>query len=367
MAAMNILFASSISAWGGGEHWMLSAALGLKSRSHNVDLAVREGSLLGERAGQAGLAVHPIRFHGDFDPATTLYFYRLCRRLRPDVFCLNMDRVLRVAGPGAKAAGVRAIVPRRGSEMPVGGKVSHKLSYRNLATGVIANSQATRRTMLDSAPWLPPEKVRVIYNGIKVADFDRPEAGRKLRAELGVEQTTPVIGMVGELTDRKNHIHLIRQLPALRETVPGLEVWIVGEGPEGSRLRYEAGQLGVEESVRLLGFRRDVPDIMNAIDLLVHPALMEGFGYVLVEAMAAGKPVVAADTSNLSEIVLDGETGYLCPAKDGQALKQAVTRILADPEHAGALGKAGRARVQGTFSFERMIQELETYFGELVS
>jgi glycosyltransferase involved in cell wall biosynthesis len=188
----------------------------------------------------------------------------------------------------------------------------------------------------------------------------------KVRAEFGVPTEVPVIGMVGELTDRKNHIHLLRQMPALRQRFDNLEVWIAGEGPQRDNLRREAERLGVGEAVRLLGFRRDIPDLVNAIDLLVHPALVEGFGYVVVEAMAAGKPVVAADTSNLAEIVRDGRTGYLCPPRDEAALLEAVTKILANPQHAATLGAAGRLRVQKEFSYERMIDELEAYFAELV-
>jgi glycosyltransferase involved in cell wall biosynthesis len=236
-----------------------------------------------------------------------------------------------------------------------------------VAKGIIANSQATRDTMLRSAPWLPPAKVRVIYNGLPVADYERPAARQRVRAELGVGLKTPVIGMVGELTDRKNHVHLIRQLPALRQRFPDLEVWIAGEGPERSHLQTLARELGVGEAVRLLGFRDDVADLMNGIDLLVHPALMEGFGYVVVEAMAAGKPVIAADTSNLSEIVVPGKTGYLYPATAAEALQQAVTRVLADPDLAAALGAQGQRRAHREFSLERMLTEVEGYFVDLLS
>lgn len=364
---MNILLATSITTWGGGENWMLSAALGLRDHGHQVDLIAPAGSALGRRAFAAGLPVHAAGFPRDFDPRGVWFVYRLCRRLRTDVLCLNMDRVLRVAGPAARLAGARAVVPRRGSEMPIGRKLSHRWSWSRVATGAIANSQATRDTMLASAPWLSPTKVRVIYNGISLAEYQRPDARDRLRRELGTAPATPVIGMVGELTDRKNHILLVRQLPWLRERIAGLEVWIAGAGPEQAALRAEAERLGVAGALKVLGFRRDVPDLMNAIDLLVHPALVEGFGYVLVEAMAAGKPVIAARASNIPEIVQPGQTGDLFPVNDAEAMREAVLRLLSDPEQAAALGQAGRDRVREHFSLERMIAELEAYFRGLVA
>ena len=363
---MNILFSSSIGAWGGGENWMLSSALGLRDRGHAVDLAAREGSALAGRARAAGLPVHELRFRGDFDPLGTLFFWRLCRRLRTDVLCLNMDRVLRVAGPGARLAGVKAVVPRRGSQFGIGGKVSHRFSYLHVATGIIANSEATRDTMLQSAPWLPPEKVRRIYNGIHVEDFDRPGRRGPVREFLGADPDDPVILMVGELTERKNHVHLLRRLPALRERFPDLKVWIAGEGPERDLLARTAAEAGAAADVRLLGFRDDVADLIAGCDLLVHPALMEGFGYVLVEAMAAGRPVIAAATSNIPEIVPDGVTGYLVDADDGDALAERVARVLGDAEHARVLGEAGRERARRLYAFPRMLDELEGYFTELM-
>lgn len=391
---MNVLFASCIRHWGGGEKWMLSAALGLRERGHAVAVAGRAGSELLARARAAGLPAHGVAFHGDFDPAASWFFYRLCRRLRPDLLCTNMDKVLRVAGPAARLAGVPAVVPRRGSEMPIGGKVSHRWAWREIATGVIANSEATRRTMLESAPWLPPERVRVIYNGLRLEEYDLPGWRASVREELGTPADAPVIGMIGELTARKNHALLLRELPELRRRFPGLEVWIAGEGPERERLLALAreagggagpgapggvpdgapaggagarGSAGAGPAVKLLGFRGDVPYLIAGIDLLAHPARVEGFGYALVEAMAGGKPVIAAATSSIPEIVADGKTGLLFPPEDGAALREATARVLADPGLARTLGEAGRTRARALFSLERMLDEVEAYFAEHIA
>ncbi len=362
---MNILFASCIEHWGGGENWMLSAALGLRDRGHGVRLAARRGSELHKRGQAAGLAVTGIRFHGDFDPVASFTFWRLCRRHRIDVLCTNMDKVLRIAGPAARLAGVDAVVPRRGSEMPIGNRISHKLTWKHIAAGAIANSEATRRTMLESAPWLPADQVRVIYNGIDLERYARPETREAVRGMMGSDEDTPVIGMVGELTGRKNHMLVVRCLPAIVERLPDAQVWIVGEGDQREELLDEAEHLGVRDHLHLLGFRDDVPELLGAVDVLAHPALMEGFGYVLVEAMASGRPVVAAATSNIPEIVVDGLTGYLCAPEDAEIWTRRLLEVLEDGALQQRLGQAGQQRAQELFSFERMISEVEAYFGEL--
>lgn len=365
---MNLLFASCLSTWGGGENWMLSAMLGLRERGHQVTLAGRSGSELVQRAEAENFSCVELDFHGDFDPRTFWRFFRLCRTGRIDILCLNMQRVLRIAGPAARLAGVRAVIPRVGSQAPLGGKPSHVWAWKHVANGIIANSQATARTLLESAPWLPSDRIRVIYNGLHLDRFSA-EPGRREAARARLETSTdaPVIGMIGELTTRKNHILVLRQLPVLVEKYPGLKLWILGAGDQLDVLSAEAERLGVTDHLVLAGFRKDIPDLIAGMDILAHPALMEGFGYVLVEAMAAGLPVVAADTSNLPEIVDDGVTGWLLSPEDGSMWARRLEELLADSVLARRMGEEGSRQARRRFDFARMLEELEAYFEEFVT
>ena len=342
---------------------MLSAMLGLREGGHKVTLAARSGSELILRAGAENIPCVEIDYRGDFDPRTFWRFYRLCRSERIDILCLNMQRVLRIAGPAARLAGVGAVIPRVGSQAPLGGKLSHVWAWKYVASGIIANSRATGRTLLESAPWLPADRVRVIYNGLHLDRFattpGRREAARK---KLDTPPDAPVIGMIGELTMRKNHLLIVRQLPALVERFPGLKLWILGAGDQYEVLAAEAALLGVSGNLVLAGFRTDVPDLIPGMDVLAHPALMEGFGYVLVEAMAAGVPVVASDTSNLPEIIDDGITGWLLSPRDGGLWARRLAELLADPELARRMGEEGRRTARQRFDFDRMLDELEAYF-----
>ena len=169
---MNLLFASCIPTWGGGENWMLSAMLGLRERGHRIHLAGRSGSELVLRARAENMVCTEIDYRGDFDPRTFWRFFRLCRSGQIDVLCLNMQRVLRIAGPAARLAGVKAVIPRVGSQAPLGGKPSHVWAWKYVANGIIANSRATGQTLLESASWLPPDRVRIRSEDTDISPLD---------------------------------------------------------------------------------------------------------------------------------------------------------------------------------------------------
>jgi len=356
---MEILFATSLRAWGGGEQWMLATASGLAARGHRVTLGARPESAIFARARESGLPTLPLGFRSDADLVTDLRAFLHCRRRRVDAVCLNMDRALRTVGLAAKLAGVPVIVPRRGSEFPLKGGPLYRWSYRRIATSMIVNSRATARTLVRDIDWRPAGRIHVLPNGLDLRGADDARPRSETRGELGLDPSAPVIVAAGELTTRKNFALLLEAAAPLAESCPDLVILIAGEGPEEGALRRRAAELGIDARVRFLGFRRDVPDLLAAADLLVHPARIEGFGYVLAEAMAARLPVVATDASSIPEIVADGETGILFPPEDVGALRTGIATYLADPTRRVADGRRGRERVEREFSAARRLDELE--------
>ena len=137
-----------------------------------------------------------------------------------------------------------------------------------------------------------------------------------------------------------------------------------GEGSERALILEEARASGILDRVHVLGFRDDIPDLLGASDLLVHAALVEGFGYAVAEAMMAGIPTVASRVSSLPEIVDDGVTGILVPPDDVDALARAIDAYAGDPERRRRDGAAGRARARAEFDLERRTDELETIFDQ---
>jgi glycosyltransferase involved in cell wall biosynthesis len=234
-----------------------------------------------------------------------------------------------------------------------------------LAHRVIAVSQHTADHMM-TAEKAPPGKVRVVHNGI---DFERvrvssAEAPARIRAELDIVDKKVVV-MAARMHPEKGYEHLLDALPNVHRLVPDLVVLIAGTGPFESRYRALSSLRGLERGVRFLGFRRDLPDVMAAADLVVLPSLAEAFGLVLAEALYLGVPVVASRVGGIPEVVDHEVDGLLVPPGDRDALAGALVRVLEDGALRRRLAGAGRERVAGRFAFDRMVREYEQIYDEL--
>jgi glycosyltransferase involved in cell wall biosynthesis len=301
----------------------------------------------------------------DFDPVVVLRLYSLLRDRKIQLVCANMDKEVRLAGLAARMAGV-PLVRRRGSDMPFPNKLRFRLVDRLLVDGIIVNSRATRRTLLEGNGWLRPEKLHLIYNGIPLEEEGTVPAD-DVTEELGLSGRHPVLAMVGLLKSRKGHEVLFRAVRRMRTRFPLMAVLVAGEGPLRARLEALSRQLGIAEQIRFIGFRDDVGRLMRAVDVVVLPSLNEGFGYVLAEAMAQARPVVASRTSSIPEVVEEGRTGLLVPPGDAEALGDALIDLAGDPEKARRMGLAGRRRAELMFSLDGMLEKVEAFFARVAA
>jgi len=167
---------------------------------------------------------------------------------------------------------------------------------------------------------------------------------------------------VGRLTEQKGHTYLLDAFAQVMRVLPAARLLVIGDGELRPTLERRATRLGLHGSVIFTGRREDVPRLMMALDVLALPSLWEGFGLVLLEAMAAGKPIVASRVSAIPEIVADGETGLLVPPRDVKALAQALLALLHDPQRATEMGRRGRLRLEQEFTVERMVSQTEAAY-----
>jgi len=232
------------------------------------------------------------------------------------------------------------------------------------ADRVIAVSEATREVM-QTAEGVPSARIEVVYNGME--PLVAPAAGRvaAVRTELGLTGE-PVCLMVARLHEEKGHTFLFEAIPAIREAAGPTTFLLAGDGPHRADLEAEVARRGLERCVRFLGRRSDVAELYTLADVVVLPSLAESFGFALLEAMSLGRPVVAAATGGMCEIVRDGENGCLVPQADAGALGQAVIGVLGDTALAGRLGEGGRQRARD-FTFEAMIRGYERVYDGLPS
>jgi glycosyltransferase involved in cell wall biosynthesis len=214
---------------------------------------------------------------------------------------------------------------------------------------------------------VPRHKIRHIPNGVDVDRFcPDPKARRQVRGALYVEEAFVWLA-VGRLSPPKDYPSMLHAFARLAEERPEALLLIAGDGPLRTNEEALAHDLGLEDRVRFLGIRRDVPELMNAADAYVMSSAWEGMPNVLLEAGATGLPIVATDVGGNREVVVDDKTGVLVPAKNPKALAQAMLDVMdRAPEHRRAMGEAGRMHVNAHYSLDAVVDQWEMLYRELL-
>jgi glycosyltransferase involved in cell wall biosynthesis len=211
-----------------------------------------------------------------------------------------------------------------------------------------------------------PWQFEVVHSGVDLARFRMPPRDPEAkRRELGLPAAARVVGCVARLAPVKGVQYLLEALPRIRASVPEAVLVFVGDGELRPQLERRAQELGVDGAVRFLGLRRDVHEIVHLFDVSVLPSLNEGMGKAAVEAMAAGKPVVASAVSGLRDVVRPGRNGVLVPPGDPDALSRAVLDLLNDSDRARRLGEAARQDAE-SYGVEAMVARLEALYDRLL-
>jgi glycosyltransferase involved in cell wall biosynthesis len=227
---------------------------------------------------------------------------------------------------------------------------------------ILANSEAVKQDVIRQER-VAPSKIRVIYNGIEPSRYV-VSADHALRDSMGIPGGTPIVGVVARLIDYKGHRFLLDACPDIRRRHPAVTFLLIGDGPDRKELEDHTRALGIERSVRFLGSRPDIPELLALLDVAVLPSLEEGFPNAVLEAMAAGRPVVATRVGGVPEAVVHDQTGLLVPPRDPSALADAVNCLLGDPGRRADMGRMGRKRVSELFSLSRLVAEMEGLYEE---
>ena len=285
---------------------------------------------------------------------------------RPDVVHTHLSNSDLLGGLAARSLGLPAVSTIHAIEWGGGGleHVKDRLSAvarRRCAARVVAPSEAARRHYLDTG-WDRPERVVTIYNGVQGAA--EPGAGARVRAELGLDERDLVVVTVSKLRPEKAHHVALAAASQLRERFPRLRLVVVGDGDERPALERQAAALG--DTVRFAGYRADVMGVLDAADVLVHPSRADAFPTTLLEAMAAGVPVVATGIGGIPEIVEDGATGALVAAPPRpEAFATALAPLLESAALRERMGAAGRERFERHFTAGRWVARLRELYREV--
>jgi glycosyltransferase involved in cell wall biosynthesis len=211
----------------------------------------------------------------------------------------------------------------------------------------------------------PVEKMFVIPNGLDLKPVGSAEKRREMRLKLGWDPEQPVIGTVARLHRQKGVVYLIRAAEKVLASLPGARIVVVGEGPLGRKLRHLAERMSLGDRLVFLGERRDAVELISVFDVFVLPSLWEGLPFVLVEAAALEKPIVATAVDGITEIIEDGKTGRLVPPGNAGELADAIIRLLQNREGAFRLAERARALVPARFPLRRMVEQTQNLYLEL--
>jgi glycosyltransferase involved in cell wall biosynthesis len=236
----------------------------------------------------------------------------------------------------------------------------------NGANAVICPSRAVRDYLRDQG--ISEQKLELIYNAIDTDEFAwASENGALVRAEFQLEQDEICIGCVGRLVRGKGHDNLLKAAAQLNNTGTRIKFLIIGDGINRSTLQARAEQLGIADKVVFAGYRSDMPAVMCALDVFTLPSnCAEGLPMALIEAMAAGRAVVATRVGGVSEIVEHEKSGLLVPPRDSNALAESLQRLIVDSSLRERLGVAAKKRAQQRFALPRKIADTERIYERLL-
>lgn len=354
---------------GGAETHLLSLCRGLVAAGHRVDVIYLKGRGT-LRAEFAALGISPRKVPLERYAQFAGCVYELGRQLARHRYSVVHTHLLKANFTTAVASYLarnpRLVASKHNDEpqllQPVVARL-HRVSSQRDRTVICASRHILEHVVRHGG--VERDKCRIVHYGIDDArEIGGDGAGDShppadcLRAELGCEQPdAAVLGCVARLVPRKGHLHLFEALAQVLGKRTDVHLLVVGDGPGRDDLERACRQRGLTGHVHFLGERRDVPRILRCIDLFVLPSESEGFGRVILEAMAAGQPVVASRTGGIPEIVVDGETGFLVTPRQPAELAARILALLDDRPRAAAFGRAGQHRVREHFSQQAMMDQ----------
>jgi glycosyltransferase involved in cell wall biosynthesis len=363
-APLRIAHVDAERGFSGGEVQVFLLLQGLAARGHENVLICPPHSRAAAEAARRGVACATVPMRNDLD---MLAVARLARRLRQtpvDLVHLHTGRAAWLGAPAARLAGVPAVVTRR-MDRPIRKGMRTRLIYHRLTRRVIAISPRVADRLL--AGGVDPARIVGIPSAVDPARV-RPSRDRvAVREQYGAADHDFVLLTLTSLVARKGLDVLLDAVGALGGCGLRPLVWIAGEGPERAALINRAAGLGVDRQVRLLGPVAEVGDLLAASDVFVLPSRHEGLGVAALEAMAAGRPVVASAVGGLGDAVVDGRTGLLVPPGNVAGLTAALGRMLHDAPLRARLGAAGPRRIAEGFMPEQMVEAYEQVYREVLA
>ena len=354
--ALSIVAHNGAAVWGGAEINLVHLLTGLQQSGHEVTLCCNH-DLVADRAARHLIptVVKPLR--GDLMLGDAVSFARFLRQQQPDVLVLGTFKKIWLGGLAAQRAKVPLTITRVSLASDTPRRWKYRYALEHWINIVTLNAESMRARFLADGPRVDPAKVVTLHDGV---EQPRLRAGAAaLRAQLRIPAQAKVIGTIARLSRQKR----LERLLAVTADLPGVHCIIAGEGSELARLKTEVQRLNLSDRVHLLGFRDDIGDVLNALDVFLITSDQEGMSNAMLEALWLGVPVVSTPVSGAHEALAPdaaGAPGRVTKSFEVAELTAAVRELLNDARLREQASERARARAQERFSFERMVLDFET-------
>lgn len=373
-SAIKIIFVITGTGVGGAEKMLYHTITGINPERYAAKLcSLKKKGAFADKLESEGVEVYSLNMRdeatlmGWLDSLRVLaLLVRYFMRERPDVvhsFLFRANILARIAGYLTGVPVIISSVRVMGGEQKWHHFIDRMTAF--MADHVVAVSGEVKEHSIRNAH-LPERKVSTIYNGIVVGNDSACDVSA-LMNHIGLKADERILMTAGRLHRQKGYDVLLQALSVVRKSFSGVKLLILGEGEEEKSLKKLAHSLELNERVLFLGLRSDVDRLLQCSELFVLSSRWEGFPNVLLEAMAAGKPVVATAVGGVQELVVDQVTGMLVPPQDEAALAGAITLLLSDKKRALAMGTAGRERALHRFSMDAMLSKTEALYHKLLA
>jgi glycosyltransferase involved in cell wall biosynthesis len=361
---LKIVFINPVREFGGGERWMLSMGAALQQQGHAVSVLCRPGTVWLEAAAADRVRTLVVPMRNDLSVASIRRMAGQLRAEAPNVVVCCNQRAVRLGVVAARFAGRPPVVFRNGLARSFKDSAFNRFIARGVARFVV-NAHALAEELLRYR-WVPRDRVSVIYNGVDLPFYSWPRVD-EARRRWGLPHDSLLVVAAGRLVAEKGHTDLVEAAALLRASHPRLQVVIAGEGPQAEPLREQIASLGLNDTVRLVGFEPDIPAALHGADIYCHPSRREGLPNAVLEAMAAGLPVVATAIDGTPEVVSPDETGFLVGPADPRALAERLDLLLSRGDLRYNFGRRARHRVEDAFSLSICRRRWETLLGEVIA
>lgn len=359
-----ILYLSTSSGPGGAERVISNLASSLDPEKYRAILCLFRPGWIQERTESRGVRTHVIPTHGMTDWRWALQFRRLLRQEQVDLIHAH-EFDANVQGTFVAAmSGIPLVATVHGKNY-FWERLRRRLAYRWVSrhATMVAVSQNLKQFIVEQVG-ISSDRIKVVYNGVDVVPHCERADVDQCRKELCVPENDQIVGVVGNLYPVKGHQYLIEGIPAVLKACPNTSFIFAGRGQLEPELKEQVHRLGLDRRVHFLGLRQDIPRILAMLNVFVLPSLSEGLSMAILEAMIAGKPVVATRVGGNPELVLDGETGLLVQPRDSQALASSLVTLLTNRQQATQCAEKGKNRAEGQFSLGTMVRSYQMLYEE---